>query len=1541
MIATLTKHFYARAAMMLAVMLTAVTAWANTVTLTSETGGVTLHNGDVLTGTGGESTYITIVPGATVTLSDVNISSYSNYYNEFPSLITCQGDATIILAKGTANTFIGGYYLNPCIQVGPANTTLTIKGYGTLELRSFGWGSCIGGRNMQSCGNIVIESGTFDLSTKIDYQGQSLSSYAACIGSSGNGGTCGDITISGGNIRAISSFGAAAIGSGNGGTCGNINITGGTIYAEGTSSRGGAAIGGGRDGGCGNISISGLTSVTAKRYDANVPYSIGPGGGSSTCGTLTLWGQASSYIVGSAFVPEVLAPTDMSFTISFSGNGGTGAMADQSFKSNTPQALTFNGFTNSGKAFKCWSTKADGSGQDFSNGEVVTNLGDVTLYAQWANTDYVVSFDANGGTGTMAGQNFAWNTTQVLNANTFTRKGYFFVEWNTKPDGSGDSYDDKQAVSNLGNVTLYAQWKATVITLTPEFGSHTLVDDYTLTGTGGADTHITIADGATVTLSNVDITNIPNDVSHRWAGITCLGDATIILKGSNAVKGGGHQYPGIFVPEGHTLTIRGSGSLSTSSRGNAPGIGAHYMTNCGNIVIDGGTITATGGIYCAGIGGNEYGNCGNITITENVTSVTATHGNNCSNAIGAGSRSSCGTVTIGGIETGNIAQSPYTYKPSESIVCTVTYDANGGTGTMESQTIVSNIPLRLKPNTFTRQDYLFTEWNTKPDGTGISYADGQDAQSVATAASVTLYALWGKSLKLMSETGYIKLTDGQTLTGTGGCDTHVVIADGATVTLHDVDITAIANDVSHQWAGISCEGDATIVLEGVNNVRGGHSYYPGIYVPVGKTLTIRGDGTLNASSNGQSAGIGAGQDIKCGNIVIEGGVINAVAAGNGAGIGGATGSTCGDITITGGTVTATGILYGAGIGGVSSCGDITITDGVTCVTATAGADCVYSIGNNKGNGTAGTVTIGGAETGCIPQSPFIYNPSDTSGGYTVTFVANGGEGTMDAQEFVSNTPQALNANTFTRTKYGFTGWNTAADGSGYSYSDGQYIINRGNVTLYAQWQLLGITKTIDSNSKKVELVDGDMVTGTGGEKTHVTIADGATVTIHNVNIEDIRNNSNYSWAGITCEGDATIILSGSNAVKGGYHSPGIFVPEGKTLTIRGDGSLTARGKLEAAGIGGYNETPCGNIVIAGGTVTATGGISAAGIGSGPDGSCGNIVISGGTVIATGGNRAAGIGCGYVWSDEPHSCGTITITSGITCVIATIESSSSDNIIGTSCEDCTCGTITIAPELTDVTSEDGITRKLYHSLTLIDDADNGNAIEAKNGRICLTVTLSGRTLYKDGKWNTICLPFSVDLTDEDSPLRGATARTLSDAYIEGNTLHLAFGEAVTELVAGVPYIIKWAEGDNIVNPVFTNAAISTTATTPANSQDGVVSFLGTYDAVSLAANDKSNIYFGSANKLLWPDQDVTLGACRAYFKIGENDAVNAKGITGFVIDFGDDGEIATGINEAAADSSLFTPHSSLSEWHTVDGIRLSGKPSKKGMYIHNGKKVVVE
>ena len=105
-----------------------------------------------------------------------------------------------------------------------------------------------------------------------------------------------------------------------------------------------------------------------------------------------------------------------------------------------------------------------------------------------------------------------------------------------------------------------------------------------------------------------------NLAAGAWAGINCLGDATIILEGNNSVKGFQQNYPGIHVPAGKTLTIKGDGELTASSSGQGAGIGGGYELNCGNIVVEGGTITATGGAIASGIGSGWNGSCSSITI---------------------------------------------------------------------------------------------------------------------------------------------------------------------------------------------------------------------------------------------------------------------------------------------------------------------------------------------------------------------------------------------------------------------------------------------------------------------------------------------------------------------------------------------------------------------------------------------------------------------------------------------------------------------------------------------------------------------------------------------------------------------------------------------------------------------------------------------------------------------------------------------------------------------------------------------------------------
>lgn len=253
------------------------------------------------------------------------------------------------------------------------------------------------------------------------------------------------------------------------------------------------------------------------------------------------------------------------------------------------------------------------------------------------------------------------------------------------------------------------------------------------------------------------------------------------------------------------------------------------------------------------------------------------------------------------------------------------------------------------------------------------------------------------------------------------------------------------------------------------------------------------------------------------------------------------------------------------------------------------------------------------------------------------------------------------------------------------------------------------TVSLSTLSSNYEAPTGVVLTGTLANKVQISIADGATVTLRNANINGSGTWTDGTCAGITPLGTATIILEGENTVKSfGNNYPGIFVPAGKTLTIQGSGSLTVSGLNYAAGIGGGHTLPCGNIEITGGTISSTAGgdqSNGAGIGSGYNSSCGTITISGGDITATAGSgNGAGIGSGWrgscgditlsggtitagtsengaaIGSGAQASCGNITITNGVTNVTATKGYLSTSDCIGAGSGDGTypssCGTITI-------------------------------------------------------------------------------------------------------------------------------------------------------------------------------------------------------------------------------------------------------------------------
>ena len=227
-----------------------------------------------------------------------------------------------------------------------------------------------------------------------------------------------------------------------------------------------------------------------------------------------------------------------------------------------------------------------------------------------------------------------------------------------------------------------------------------------------------------------------------------------------------------------------------------------------------------------------------------------------------------------------------------------------------------------------------------------------------------------------------------------------------------------------------------------------------------------------------------------------------------------------------------------------------------------------------------------------------------------------------------------------------------------------------------------------------------------------------------------------------------------------------------------------------------------------------------------------------------------------------------------------------------------------------------------------------------------VFLSGRTLYKDGNWNTLCLPF--DVTVGSGQLTDATAMTLNasqsgfDASTGVLTLNFDNVTSGNTIAAGTPFIVKWT-GTDLPNPVFSSVTVSSTEAGSVTSTDGKVRFQGTYDPAMIYSATHDNLFLGigknGENKdvsiLYWPNTtDYTLGAFRAYFHV---DLTETNGVRDIVLNFDEQGtQTVIGHTEITE-----TTERADAEWYTINGVRLSAKPTAKGLYVHGGRKTVIQ
>ena len=470
------------------------------------------------------------------------------------------------------------------------------------------------------------------------------------------------------------------------------------------------------------------------------------------------------------------------YQIVYDGNGGDGTTAATDCEYGTAYEAAGSGFSRIGYSFTGWSTNANGE-VVYLPGAAVSNLtavsgGSVKFYAVWETNRYQVVFNANGGSGTMAPQEFLYFEQQALNANCFAKTGYGFAGWATNAAKSV-VFADKAVVSNLttvadGEVDLYAKWTVNAYTVkfNPNGGTGTMANEsmtydaekalttcaftrkgYTFAGwatsAGGA---VKYADGASVkNLAASGTTTLyakwtPNsyvvDFNPGQGGEGSMSDQPMTYDEDEAL------YLNLFQRTGYTFlgwtddenelkeVLYYDGVVVSNLTDEVDGeydLYAVWTANAYTVKFNanGGTGMMADQAFLydeeQSLRANAFARTGysfaGWAVGEGADSTVLGDGE----VVGNMTTEADGVVTLYAVWQGN----PYT----------VRFDANGGEGTMGDLNCMYGTAKALTACAFTRTCYTFAGW-AKSAGGAVMYADRASVTDVAASGTVTLYAKW-------------------------------------------------------------------------------------------------------------------------------------------------------------------------------------------------------------------------------------------------------------------------------------------------------------------------------------------------------------------------------------------------------------------------------------------------------------------------------------------------------------------------------------------------------------------------------------------------------------------------------------------------------------------------------------------------------------------------------------------------------------------------------------------------------------------------------
>lgn len=686
---------------------------------------------------------------------------------------------------------------------------------------------------------------------------------------------------------------------------------------------------------------------------------------------------------------------------------------------------------------------------------------------------------------------------------------------------------------------------------------------------------------------------------------------------------------------------------------------------------------------------------------------------------------------------------------------------------------------------------------------------------------------------------------------------------------------------------------------------------------VGQKVYVYG-GTLTAQGGKQGAGIGGGsfgknEDNKAhgGTLDVYGGTVNATGGDYGAGIGGGYACPGATVNISGGTVNAKGGTDAAGIGGgeYGSGGVVTISGGTV-----------------RAEGTSYGAGIGGGES-TYSNTRGLGNNVTITGGTVIAIAGDDCKGREESGGSAIGCGQGRDSKGETKRAGSLEIPDNYKVTAGDKESDIERVFTSAERIAACRWRNYVKIEACMHQTPTVGSDQTDAVSYTIDEDTHTKHCRYCAYTLQESHTY-VDNVCNACFKVYESNDDlwSVTLYRASAAGSNNYNDHVMMkVVKGQTFTI------PAVSATEGLTLMGY----------------ATSAVGLSSIEMKDD----EVPIAVGTVVTPASDMSyyARYRYRYVptWTWNNYDA---TATLSITCSALSSEPISVTNITYNTDGDVKTATGTYVHDGATYTFTDSYLLPVDEVIVLHNNASNEETLDNYDGLKVKALLLSGRTLYADNSWNTLCLPFDLNETELYTYLRPSGLKTLSTSSYdsETGTLTLKFAD-VTSIEAGKPYLIKWADGGDRKNTIFNTVTI--------NDAYGAVTtdyvdFIGSFSPFTLEADDHSMLYISNDNKVYYPTADMAFGSCRAVFQLkditaGDLSVSSQNSARAFVLDFGD--EVITGNfgETTGITNTNFTNFTSEDDsWYDLSGRKVASQQSPltpnlpKGVYIYKGKKVVL-